>query len=82
MPLLLIFIRKKLKRRQSRLGCRLNAGFAEWAEPHGCGESAVRAWMPVRRGPTERDRSEGTPTEEGPNQEQGLFGYFFGSWKK
>jgi hypothetical protein len=26
--------------------------------------------MSVRRGPTERDRSEGTPTEEGPNQEQ------------
>ena len=29
---------------------------------------AVRTWMSVRRGPTERDRSEGTPTEEGPNQ--------------
>ncbi len=26
--------------------------------------------MSVRRGPTERDRSEGTPTQEGPNQEQ------------
>ena len=55
--------------RQSRLGCRPNAGFAQWAEPHGCGESAVRTWMSVRRGPTERDRSEGTPTKEEPNQE-------------
>ena len=26
--------------------------------------------MSVRRGPTEQDRSEGTPTKEGPNQEQ------------
>uniref|UniRef100_A0A7C2BG80 Uncharacterized protein n=1 Tax=Pseudomonas graminis TaxID=158627 RepID=A0A7C2BG80_9PSED len=26
--------------------------------------------MSVRRGPTERDRSEGTPRHEGPNQEQ------------
>jgi hypothetical protein len=26
--------------------------------------------MSVRRGPTERRRSEGTPTKEGPNQEQ------------
>ena len=68
--LLLIFIRKKFRRRQSRLWCRLNAGLAEWAEPHGCGESAVRTWMSVRRGPTERDRSEGTPTKEEPNQEQ------------
>ncbi len=58
--LLLIFIHKRLSHRQLRLGCRLNGGFAQWAEPHGCGESAVRAWMPVRRGPTERDRSEGT----------------------
>ncbi len=33
--------------------------------------------MSVRRGPTERDRSEGIPTKEEPNQEQGLFGYFF-----
>ena len=33
--------------------------------------------MPVRRGPTERDRSEGIPTKEEPNQEHGLFGYFF-----
>ena len=70
LDLLLIFIRKRLKHRQSRLWCRLNAGLAQWAEPHGCGESAVRAWMPVRRGPTERDRSEGTLRNEGPNQEQ------------
>jgi hypothetical protein len=33
--------------------------------------------MSVRRGPTEGDRSEGIPTEEEPNQEHGLFGYFF-----
>jgi hypothetical protein len=50
---LLIFIRKKLSHHQSRLGCRLSAGLAPWAEPHGCGESAVRTWMSVRRGPTE-----------------------------
>jgi hypothetical protein len=54
---------------RTRLGCRLNAGLAQWAEPHGCGESAVRTWMSVRRGPTERDRSEGIPTKEEPNQE-------------
>ena len=55
-----IFVHKKSKHRKTRLGCRLNAGLAQWAEPHGCGESAVRTWMSVRRGPTERDRSEGT----------------------
>jgi hypothetical protein len=70
LDLLLIFIRKRLEHRQSRLGCRLNAGLAQWAEPHGSGESAVRTWMSVRRGPTERDRSEGTLRNEGPNQEQ------------
>ena len=67
---LLIFIRKKHSHRRTRLGCRLNAGLAEWAERHGCRESAVRTWMSVRRGPTERDRSEGIPTKEEPNQEQ------------
>jgi hypothetical protein len=55
---------------QSRLGCRLNAGFAQWAEPHGCGESCPPPWMADGSGPTERGRSEGTPTKEGPNQEQ------------
>ncbi len=79
---LLIFVRKKLEHHKSRLGCRLNADDAQWAERHGCRESAVRTWMSVRRGPTERRRSEGIPTKEEPNQEQGLFGYFFGSWKK
>jgi hypothetical protein len=69
LDLLLMLIRKRLGHRQSQLGCRLNGGFAEWAEPHGCGESAVRTWMSVRREPTERDRSEGTLTKEGPNQE-------------
>ncbi len=70
MPLILISIHKRLRHRRTRLGCRLNAGLAQWAEPHGCGESVVRTWMSVRRGPTERDRSEGTLTKEGPNQEQ------------
>src|SRR4051812_24966843 len=51
--LLLIFVRKKCNHHKSRLGCRLNAGLAQWAEPHGCGESAVRTGMSVRRGPTE-----------------------------
>ena len=68
--LILIFKHIKPRRHLSRLGCRLNAGFAQWAEPQGCGESAVRTWMSVRRGPTEQDRSEGTLTKEGPNQEQ------------
>jgi hypothetical protein len=67
---LLIFLRKRLSHRQSRLWCRLNAGLAQWAEPQGCGESAVRTWMSVRRGPTEQDRSEGIPTKEEPNREQ------------
>ncbi len=68
--LILIFIRKKLRRHPSRLGCRLNAGFAQWAEPHGCGESRPPPWMADGGGPTEQDRSEGTLTKEGPNQEQ------------
>ena len=79
---LLIFIHKRLKHRKTRLGCRLNAGLAQWAEPHGCGESAVRTGMSVRRGPTEQDRSEGTPRHEGPNQEQSVFGYFWGALAK
>ncbi|SEQ36195.1 hypothetical protein SAMN03159444_01513 [Pseudomonas sp. NFACC02] len=60
MLLILIFLPRQSKHRKTRLGCRLNAGVAQWAERHGCRESAVRAWMPVRRGPTERRRSEGT----------------------
>jgi hypothetical protein len=60
LPLPLILKRKKSRHRQSRLGCRPNADDAQWAEPQGCGESAVRTWMSVRRGPTERRRSEGT----------------------
>jgi hypothetical protein len=67
--LILIFVHITRRRHLSRLGCRPNADDAQWAEPHGCGESAVRTWMSVRRGPTERRRSEGTPTEEEPNQE-------------
>jgi len=67
---LLIFIRKKSSRRQTRLGCRLNAGLAPWAERHGCRESRPPPWMADGGGPTERDRSEGTPRNEGPSQEQ------------
>ena len=72
--LLLILIFKHItpKRHKSRLGCRLNAGLAQWAEPHGCGESCPPPWMADGSGPTERDRSEGTPTQEGPNREQAV----------
>jgi hypothetical protein len=65
----LIFVHKKSRHRQTRLGCRLNGGLVEWAEPHGCGESCPPPWMADGSGPTERGRSEGTPTKEGPNQE-------------
>ena len=58
--LLLIFVCKKSRRPHTRLGCWPSADDAQWAEPHGCGESAVRTWMSVRRGPTECRRSEGT----------------------
>jgi hypothetical protein len=57
---LLISIHRRFKHRETRLGCRPNADDAQWAERHGCRESAVRTWMSVRRGPTERRRSEGT----------------------
>jgi hypothetical protein len=60
LPLLLLFLRIRSRHHKTRLGCRPSAGFAQWAEPHGCGESAVRTGMSVRRGPTEQDRSEGT----------------------
>jgi hypothetical protein len=68
---LLIFIPQQPRHHKTRLGCRLNAGGAEWVERHGCRESAVRTWMSVRRGPTERRRSEGTSTQSRPNQEPG-----------
>jgi hypothetical protein len=68
--LILLLSARYPRRHRSRLGCRLNAGDVEWAERHGCRESAVRTWMSVRRGPTERRRSEGIPTKEEPNQEQ------------
>jgi hypothetical protein len=79
--LILIFIPSQLRHRQSRLGCRLNAGLAQWAEPHGCGESCPPPWMADGSGPTERDRSEGTLTKEGPNQEQALL-LTFGAFQK
>ena len=58
--LILIFIPQQPRHPKTRLGCRLNAGDAQWAERHGCRESAARTWMSVQRGPTERRRSEGT----------------------
>jgi hypothetical protein len=59
------------RRHKTRLGCRLNAGGAPWAERHGCRESRPPPWMADGGGPTERRRSEGIPTKEEPNQEQG-----------
>jgi len=47
------------KRHKTRLGCRPNVDDAQWVEGHGSRESAVRTWMSVRRGPTERRRSAG-----------------------
>jgi hypothetical protein len=52
-PALLLSARR-LRQHKTRLGCRLNAGGAQWAERHGCRESAARTWMSVRRVPTER----------------------------
>jgi hypothetical protein len=57
---LLIFIPRTSRHHKTRLGCRPNAGDAQWSERHGCRESAARTWMSVRRGPTERRRSAGT----------------------
>jgi hypothetical protein len=51
---------RQSRHRQTRLGCRPNADDAQWAERHGCRESAARTWMSVQRGPTERRRSAGT----------------------
>jgi hypothetical protein len=58
--LILLLSARKSRHHISRLGCRPNAGGAQWAERHGCRESAARTWMSVQRGPTERRRSEGT----------------------
>ncbi len=71
---LLIFMPQQGRHHKTRLGCRLNAGGAEWDERHGCRESAARTWMSVRRGPTERRRSEGTRRSR-PNQEHRTLGY-------
>jgi hypothetical protein len=68
---ILLLSARQFRRYKSRLGCRLNAGVAQWAERHGCRESAARTWMCVQRGPTERRRSEGTSTKSRPNQEPG-----------
>ena len=57
------------RHRQTRLGRRLNAGLAEWVEPHGCGERRAGHGWPVHAGPTERDRSEGSLTKSDPSQE-------------
>jgi hypothetical protein len=72
---LLIFIRKRLKHHTSRLGCRLNGGFAQWAERHGCRESRPPPWMADGGGPTERDRSEGTRRSRA-QPRASTFGYF------
>jgi hypothetical protein len=69
--LILLLSARQFRRRRSRLGCRLNAGVAQWAERHGCRESRPPPWMADGGGPTERRRSEGIPTQEEPNQEQG-----------
>jgi hypothetical protein len=64
-----------LKHHKTRLGCRPNADDAQWVERHGCRESAVRTWMSVRRGPTERRRSAGTRRSRA-QPRAGPFGYF------
>jgi hypothetical protein len=67
-PALLLSARR-LRQHKTRLGCRLNAGVAQWAERHGCRESRPPPWMADGGVPTERRRSEGIPTKEEPNQE-------------
>jgi hypothetical protein len=69
--LILLLSARQIRHHKSRLGCRLNAGGAQWAERHGCRESRPPPWMADGGGPTERRRSEGTLTKEAPNQEQG-----------
>jgi hypothetical protein len=69
--LILLLSARQFRRHKSRLGCRLNAGVAQWAERHGCRESRPPPWMADGGGPTERRRSEGTTTKESPNQEPG-----------
>jgi hypothetical protein len=58
--LILLLSARQFGRHKSRLGCRLNAGVAQWAERHGCRESRPPPWMADGGGPTERRRSEGT----------------------
>jgi hypothetical protein len=58
--LILLLSARYPRRHRSRLGCRLNAGVAQWAERHGCRESRPPPWMADGGGPTERRRSEGT----------------------
>jgi hypothetical protein len=69
--LILLLSARQSRRHKSRLGCRPNAGDVEWAERHGCRESRPPPWMADGGVPTERRRSEGIPTKEEPNQEQG-----------
>ena len=76
---LLIFIPRTFRHRKTRLGCRPNADDAQWAERQGCRESAVRTWMSVRRGPTERRRSAGT---RGTRAKPGANGFGYFSRKK
>jgi hypothetical protein len=58
--LILLLSARQIRRPKSRLGCRLSAGVAQWAERHGCRESRPPPWMADGGGPTERRRSEGT----------------------
>jgi hypothetical protein len=58
--LILLLSARYRRRHKSRLGCRLNAGGAQWAERHGCRESRPPPWMADGGGPTEGRRSEGT----------------------
>jgi hypothetical protein len=58
--LILLLSARYPRHRKSRLGCRLNAGGAQWAERHGCRESRPPPWMADGGGRTERRRSEGT----------------------
>jgi hypothetical protein len=72
MLLLLLFLPRQPRHHKTRLGCRLNAGVAEWDERHGCRESRPPPWMADGGGPTERRRSEGTSTKSRPNRKPTL----------
>jgi hypothetical protein len=66
---------------KTRLGCRPNAGDAEWAARHGCCVSRPRPWMADGGVPTERRRSEGTRRSRAKPGAR-PFGYFWGRLPK